>query len=168
MNSNAATALMVIKLLQPNLPVSEKNIKLGLKTTFLPGRFQMIDNGQTILDVAHNPAAGEFLAKKLAKHKCKGKIRAIVGMLKDKDIVGTLRPMLHQIDEWYLTDLQVSRGEKAEDLAHALRDLGQKSCYTFTSVVDAYFKAVANCVRNDTIVIFGSFYTVAEILKRRL
>jgi dihydrofolate synthase/folylpolyglutamate synthase len=164
---NSETALMVIKLLQQKLPVSEEIINMGLKTAFLPGRFQIIDNGQTILDVAHNPAAGDFLAKQLAKHQCKRRTHAVVSMLKDKDIIGTLRPMLHLIDKWYLADLHVSSGARAEDLGHALKDLGRKSWYSFTSVLDAYVKAVANCAQNDKIVIFGSFYTVAEILKRR-
>ena len=159
----------IIKLLQQDLPVSDDILDLGLKISFLPGRFQIIDNGKTILYVAHNPAAGEFLAKKLTANQYKGRILAVVGMLKDKDIIGTLKPMISVIDEWYVSDLSLScpRGAPANNLITALQDLGQKIYFSFSSVIAAYNKAIANSKENDKIVIFGSFYTVAEILKRR-
>ena len=132
----------------------------------------MLDDNRIILDVAHNPAAACFLAKQLAQCKFTGKIHAILGMLKDKDIAGTIKPMLDLIDTWYLADLHVPRGASAEDLSNVLKKFPAcagndgEQLQTFTSVSDAYVKAVANCTQNDKIIVFGSFYTVAEILTR--
>ncbi len=162
---NAATALMAIKLLQ--LPIDIATIKAGLKAVFIPGRFQRFTKPTTtILDVAHNPESAEYLAQKLATEPCSGKTLAVVGMLHDKDIASTLKPLISQIDVWYLADLTGSRAAKAEGLGEILAKLGQKSCYTHKSVIKAYEQAVKDCTVDDRIVVFGSFYTVSDVLKK--
>jgi dihydrofolate synthase/folylpolyglutamate synthase len=167
--NNRLTVSMVIKLLESRLPVSDDIIREGLARAFVPGRFQCFNDPSTIiLDVAHNPAAADFLAGQLAKKYCVGKTLAVVGMLKDKDIAGTLQPMLNLVDEWYVADLCVERGAKGKILWQYLQEFGQKACYTYKSVTEAYLKAVANCGKKDRIIIFGSFYTVGEVLKRRI
>lgn len=163
---SAATSLMVVSLLQSSLLITKKAIVKGLKTVFLPGRFQCLtDERNIILDVAHNPEAAAFLAMKIASIPYEGRTLAVLGMLKDKDILSTLRPMLHLIDTWYFGDLNVPRGAKAEHLKKYLRDLSKQQCYTYKSISEAYNQAVANCTKKDRILVFGSFYTVAEILK---
>jgi dihydrofolate synthase/folylpolyglutamate synthase len=163
---SAATSLMVIILLQPWLSITKKAIISGLKNVFLPGRFQCLSNERSIiLDVAHNPEAAAFLAIQIASIPCEGHTLAVVGMLKDKDILGTLQPMTHLINAWYFGDLNVPRGAKAEHLEKYLRDLSKQQCYTYKSISEAYNQAVANCTKKDRILVFGSFYTVAEVLK---
>ncbi len=162
---NAATALMVIHLLQ--LPIDVKAIKTGLKAAFIPGRFQHFAKPvTTILDVAHNPESAEYLARKLEAEPCTGRTLAVVGMLQDKDIVSTLKPLISQIDAWYLADLTGSRAAKAQSLQEILAKLEQKSCYTYESVLSAYEHAVKDCAPEDRIIVFGSFYTVGDVLKK--
>ncbi|KPJ68177.1 MAG: hypothetical protein AMJ43_01890 [Coxiella sp. DG_40] len=161
----AATSIMVISLLQIYLPVIKDAVFCGLTKAFLPGRCQHFScEREIILDVAHNPEASAFLANELASRPCEGYTLAVFGMLKDKDILGTLQPLLHLVNVWYLGDLSIPRGSTAGHLMNYLRDLGQKRCYTFKSVVQAYNQAVANCTKKDRILVFGSFYTVADIL----
>ncbi len=163
---SAAAALMALSLFNPEIIANQSAVVQGLTHAFLPGRYECFARPKpTIVDVAHNPAAAAFLATKLSEQKLSGSILAVVGMLQDKDIAGTLAPLLPLVSKWYLADLSVSRGAKAKILAQALEDLGQKSCYTFISVKAAYAQAVAECGQNDKIVMFGSFYTVSEIYK---
>lgn len=162
---NAATALMVIRLLQ--LPIDIVAIKQGLKTAFIAGRFQRFAKPvSTILDVAHNPESAEYLAQRLEAEPCLGRTLAVVGMLQDKDIASTLKPLISQIDVWYLADLTGSRAAKAQNLQEILAKLEQKSCYTHESVLGAYEHAVKECAAEDRIIVFGSFYTVSDVLKK--
>jgi dihydrofolate synthase/folylpolyglutamate synthase len=162
---NAATALMVVQLLQPHLAVDLTAIKTGIQSAFLPARFQRIDN--CIFDVAHNPHAAEWLANKLHQNPVSGRTFAVVGMLADKDIPGTLRSLLPAITEWYVGDLTGPRAAKGEVLKNALEEMGVTRCFNHPSVIHAYQAAQCVAGEQDRIVIFGSFYTIIEILKSR-
>jgi len=80
------------------LQVSEACIRENLPEIVLPGRFQTVsESPRVILDVAHNPHAAAFLASQLATLARRGKVRAVVGMLHDKDIAGTLAELRPQV-----------------------------------------------------------------------
>lgn len=165
---DASTVLMTILLLSPSFKITEKAIKIGLINARLLGRFQTISkNPHVIVDVAHNPESATFLAEQLANKSIKGKTLAVVGILKDKDIKNTLQPLLKQVDEWFVGGLyqDTARGSKAEDLLKYLEILEIKSCYNCESVLKAYQCAIAQCSPEDRIIVFGSFYSAANILK---
>lgn len=165
---DAATSLMAVSLLPTSFNITENAIKTGLTNARLLGRFQTINkNPQVIVDVAHNPESAIFLAEQLAGKPIKGKTLAVVGILKDKDIKNTLQPMLKQVDEWFVGSLHqdTTRGSEAEGLLKHLEILGVKLCYNCESVFKAYQCATAQCSPEDRIIIFGSFYSVANILK---
>lgn len=159
---NAATALMALELLEAKLPVDEAFLRKGLSQACLPGRFQLI--GRTVFDVAHNPAAAELLAQQLLANPAPGgKQIAVIGMLADKDIKQTLKPLAKLIDQWYIGSLHVPRGAKASVLAKALASEGISTYYCFDTVEDAYSQALANADKQDRIIVFGSFHTVAAV-----
>ena len=159
--ANAATALMVIKLAK--LMLSDEHIYSGIQQAKLAGRMQRVSQFPLILlDVAHNPHSATYLAKqlKIIKQESKIKIKAVVGMLKDKDIAATLSPMKDIVDEWYLASLQ---GERAADW-HTLATFLPDQRRGFDSPVAAYKAAYEELVdQNQAIVVFGSFHTVGEI-----
>jgi dihydrofolate synthase / folylpolyglutamate synthase len=161
---NAATAVMATVLLRYWLDISVECIHRGLEKAHIPGRFHVIDTFKCILDVAHNPSAAIYLSKLLASYAYTGKVHAVVGMLADKDIYHTLQPLTEYIDHWYLGDLKVARGGTSELLHRNLRDLGVEKCYNHSSVTAAFLMALATKEVDDLILVFGSFYTVAEIL----
>ncbi len=161
--TNAATALAAVAKLQLQLPTSLQAIKVGLSHAFLPGRYQQLDQPVlTILDVAHNPAAANYLAQRLRgyHHRTFG----VVGMLADKDIPGTLAELIALVDAWFVGSLLGPRGAPADKIIAALEALGAEKCYNHTSVVAAYKDAVSKAKPEDRIVVFGSFHTVAEVL----
>nr|WP_219999660.1 bifunctional tetrahydrofolate synthase/dihydrofolate synthase [Gilliamella apicola] len=163
--ANACTAIAALG--YSSLPITENQIKEGLEKASLIGRFQTIQTSpMVIVDVAHNPHAASYLAKQIEflkkKQSHNGKVRFVIGMLKDKDIKSTLS--LLNADQWYCASLYGERGCNAEVLAQYLQNDRQKNITTFETVYDAYQKAMQDAKEDDIIVVCGSFYTVSAVL----
>ena len=174
--NNAACAVYAVLHLNEKLPVPAANIHKALRAVNLTGRFQQIQtNPQVIVDVAHNPHAAKSLAHNLQATVCAGKTLAVLGMLADKDIDGVISAVSDEIDAWYLADIHSVRGAKAQDLQlyfikHAeknrLKQATQNPIKLFSSVATALASACKDAAKNDRIIVFGSFYTVADAIKR--
>ncbi|MDY0011665.1 MAG: bifunctional tetrahydrofolate synthase/dihydrofolate synthase [Rhodocyclaceae bacterium] len=163
---NAAAVFTALDLLKERIPVAMQDIRQGLMLVDLPGRFQVLP-GQpaVVLDVAHNPQAAGVLAENLGGMGYYPETWAVVGMLGDKDVAGTLALMRTRVDHWYLASLPGPRGLSAEALAEGLAQAGGGSdVRTFASPAEA-FRAVREAVgESDRIAVFGSFLTVADVL----
>ncbi|UVK78840.1 MAG: bifunctional folylpolyglutamate synthetase/dihydrofolate synthetase [Sodalis sp. Ffu] len=156
---NAATALAVVRRLP--FDVSEMAIYHGLKVAAMPGRFQIVgQQPMVILDVAHNSHAARYLARSLTELYLPGKVRAVVGMLVDKDIPATLAGLHGLVTVWYCASLDAQRAASAEQLAAYLGNDAQK----FTDVISAWNQAMADARPEDCVLVFGSFHTVAPIV----
>ena len=164
---NASAVLSVLDVLMARLPVSAQAIGTGLLEVELPGRFQVMPgHPRIILDVAHNPQAVAGLAANLDGMEGAGRTIAVVGMLADKDIAGALAALRGKIDLWLLAGLDVPRGASVETLAGivAEAELGG-NIERFASPLEAFAQAVKLAGDNDRILVFGSFYTVAAVLR---
>lgn len=165
---NAATALMVIKLLQSKLDIPPQAIIQGINTAVLTGRYQKISlpgKGELILDVAHNPEAAELLAQKLKQEKIEGKLVAVMSMFQDKDITTTLKHLIPLIEHWYIGKLHHTRAASADFLTNCLRDKGVSQITLMPTISAAMQQAIAESTEIDKILTFGSFHTVAEVLE---
>lgn len=167
---NAAGVLMVLENLADKLPVNQQQIKAGLLSASLLGRFQCITADVSlplhILDVAHNTDSMASLAELLNEHHSSGKTVAVVGMLEDKTHAEALSKVLPCISRWYLSDLDVARGMKAQDLANVLTNLDNDADFAcFASVDEAIKAADHDAAPSDRVIIFGSFYTVEFALR---
>lgn len=159
---NAVTVLAALESL--GLPLAESAIREGLANARLAGRMQRLqDEPLVIVDVAHNPHSAAYLASQLRQIPGTGKRRAVVGMLKDKDMAGSLAELDGLIDQWFLASLTGPRAATAEQLVVALGD-GQGPAATFDGVSVAYRAALAASSPDDMVIVFGSFYTVADVL----
>ncbi|MFS2224750.1 bifunctional tetrahydrofolate synthase/dihydrofolate synthase [Pantoea sp. B65] len=157
---NAATALAALR--ASSLPVDETLIRNWLDKAMLPGRFQTVaTEPRVILDVAHNPHAAGYLAGRLAELPRQGKVHAVVGMLHDKDIAGTLACLMPQVDNWYCAPLDGPRGASAEQLMVHLPPEAQG----FASVADAWRAALQQAQKQDIVLVCGSFHTVAQVME---
>lgn len=157
---NASTALQALQLL--NLPITAEEYQQGLAKAELTGRFQTLTyQGRTILlDVAHNPHAAKHLSDQLA-NQSRQSIHAVVGMLSDKDVKGTLEPLSDRISHWYIGTLNEPRGLTSS----MLKDLAPNlTMQPFDSVTMAFETALKESNESDLIVVMGSFFTVAEVL----
>lgn len=166
---NAATALQAIEIISATLPIEKKAIITALQQVFLPGRFQIFSGPiQRIYDVAHNPAAAELLVRQLQKVPCRGRTIAVIAMLSDKDYLGTVTPLVQIIDSWHVAGLAVPRGDTPQRLAQTLNSLGVGSLTSYPNVELGCKGAFAYAQEGDRIIVFGSFYTVAQALKLEL
>ncbi|OCG20128.1 bifunctional tetrahydrofolate synthase/dihydrofolate synthase [Gilliamella sp. App2-1] len=163
---NAATAIAALS--YSSLEITQDEITKGLSKSNLAGRFQIIRRSPlVIVDVAHNSHAAAYLKQQLEKLKAEylnvGKVRFVVGMLKDKDIKSTLSIL--KGDKWYCASLYGERGCSAEVLKqHLLNDNAEIDVSTFDSVSNAYNKAIQDAKDDDIIVVCGSFQTVSAVL----
>ncbi|MGC8159809.1 glutamate ligase domain-containing protein, partial [Salmonella enterica] len=84
-------ALAALEALREVLPVGAQEVRTGLATVELPGRFQVLP-GQplVILDVAHNPHAAATLAQNLDNMGFHPYTYAVFGSMLDKDIEGVI------------------------------------------------------------------------------
>ena len=164
---NAAAVIMVVQCLTEILPVSESALRTGLSEVTLNGRFQVLSGRvERILDVAHNVQAARSLAATLRSRRCAGRTLGVFGMLNGKDIRGVISEMRDVVDAWYVTSLSVPRGLGSQELARAFADISLKEpVHRRDDVAAAHADALRNATPKDRVVIFGSFYTVGEILR---
>lgn len=143
------------------LEVSENAIRDGIASAILPGRFQIVsESPRVIFDVAHNPHAAEYLTGRMKALPKNGRVLAVIGMLHDKDIAGTLAWLKSVVDDWYCAPLEGPRGATAEQL---LEHLGNGK--SFDSVAQAWDAAMADAKAEDTVLVCGSFHTVAHVME---
>ncbi len=163
---NAMTALAVIERLQNKLPCSLIAIQAGIAKAFTHGRLERFSSPfNCILDVAHNPEAANYLAKKLQQQSPEKKRLAVFGMMQDKDIENTLKPLIPLINHWFPVTLETPRSAPAETLAKILKDLGAKQITICKNPLDGWKKAGQIYQENHEMVVFGSFYAVAPLLQ---
>ena len=161
---NAAVALTALDMLAERLPVSLGEVKKGLALVSLPGRLQALPGRPSIvLDVAHNPQAARSLASGLGDMPYAPRSLGVFAILADKDVDGVIAAMRDRIDAWYVSAAQAERAASAALVADALRKAGLGDrVRTFATVGAALEAARRDAGPDDRIVVFGSFYTVAE------
>ena len=162
----AVQALMVLR-----LTFNENDITRAWNQLNLSGRFsQLAYRGCTIIfDVAHNPAATQFLYHRL-QQTYSLPCRAVLACMKDKNIRAILAPLMDGVEKWYLAEIpDLPRSAKANDLSDELVQLKKQSeldISQYASVAEAIDTAVVeNNTANMPIVVFGSFYTVGAAIE---
>ncbi|GAC13479.1 bifunctional tetrahydrofolate synthase/dihydrofolate synthase [Aliiglaciecola lipolytica] len=159
---NASTAFQVLSLLG-YLPQSQADIALLLQKASLSGRFELISQApDVIVDVAHNPQATELLATRI-KRMNYNRLHLVVAMLEDKDIAGSLLPLESLQANWYVASLNVPRGAQSKALKTVLTP--SQKVVEFDHVTDALQAAKKKAEQTDLIVVFGSFFTVCEVME---
>jgi dihydrofolate synthase/folylpolyglutamate synthase len=168
---NASAALAALDELKDRFPVGMGEIRRGLTEVDLPARFQVLPGRPTvILDVAHNPQAVASLSVNLANMGFYRNTFAVFGMLKDKDIAGAARILMPHVNSWFIASISSERrGATAFDVARELLRAGvpQTAMSGFANPGEAYDQACNLAAENDKIIVFGSFHTVAGVLRRR-
>ena len=163
---NASAALMALVSLKDRVRLSEAAIRGGISEGELEGRFQVFSGPPVIVfDVAHNPQAASVLAENLKNMGAFEKTFAVIGMLADKDIGGVLTALSGRVDVWLPALLDVPRGVDAGTLADFLEAQGVYAGECFASPEEAFTQAMRLAGENDRIIVFGSFFTVASVMR---
>jgi dihydrofolate synthase/folylpolyglutamate synthase len=172
---NATAVLAALEVLKLTLPVGAQEVRTGLVTVELPGRFQVLPGRPSvILDVAHNPHAASALNQNLGNMGFHPYTYAVFGSMQDKDIDGVLAAMSEHVDHWCLAGLPSPRAATASELAAKVQimlegkpDSSEHTVSIFDDPAQAFANAMSRAGENDRIVVFGSFLTVAGVMKAR-
>ena len=165
---NATLALQAYLLM--GLPWDAAQVRQALLATRITGRLdRRLLNWQgkpveLMLDVGHNPHAAEYLARRLAARPLKGRRLAVFGLLADKDLDGVVAPLQGLVDDWAVAPLDTPRSRPAAELATALTNLGA-AVKSYASVDAALEGQCAQATADDQILLFGSFFCVAQALE---
>jgi len=174
---NVATALAVIEELNWN--INFVFCQTLVEKTTLSGRLQKmtpdVSNPNKVpflLDVAHNPQAAEYLAKHLhvlgftgTNDANTGKLHAIFGAFKDKDITGVLSPLIPLLTSLHCITLPGERAADKDELVATAKSLSKDLNINSGESIAAIYKAVLKTAHSDDLVlVFGSFYTVDALL----
>ena len=165
--ANASAALAALDSLRDRLPVDNGAIRRGLVEVELPARFQVLPGRpMLVLDVAHNPHAAMRLAENLGRLDPRGRVVAVFAMLKDKDIEGVVAAVARQVREWFIAPLPGPRGADLDRVKAALRSASITAPVSgWNDVAGALLRARESAGPDDKILVFGSFYTVASVLR---
>ena len=161
---SAAAALAALHALP--LPIDAQAIRSGLQNATLPGRFQRVQRGaiEIVLDVAHNPQAAGWLAQRLAEIPA-ARTYAVFAMMADKDIDTVIELSRASFAAWFIGDLPDNpRALPAVALETRLRQHHIGALTRMPTLVAAFAAAVQQAEAGERVVVFGSFFTVAEIL----
>ena len=160
--------LAIQALLCAGFDLEDSAVVDAFKNLSLAGRQQQLDfNGiKVIVDVAHNPAAAVALAENLSP--ISGRYIAVASVLADKDWPGIVAPLADIFDDWHMAEISdTERATKGQTLIEVLYNAGLSG--TLHESVDgglekAFLCALAQAGPDDTLVVFGSFYTVSRVL----
>ena len=159
---NASVAIKAIEKLNYLFPITNNMIVEGIKEAQIAARFQKIIIGDktVILDVAHNPAAVETLVNTLLESPIE--TVAIFSALADKNIDDMIKLSSNSIKQWFLVPLSSERSIQLDALNDKFADSQTTTvCTNMNSAINETL-GLKNIKR---IVIFGSFYTIADASK---
>ena len=165
---NAALAVQGYAL--SGLPWQPESIARALKATRVTGRLDRRSftwHGKTLsllLDVGHNPHAAQYLVQRLAQRPVAGKRLAVFGLLADKDLDGVVAQFTVPVEHWAVAPLDTPRTRPAAEVGAVLRRQGA-SVSEHGSVMAALEAQCERATAADEILLFGSFYCVAEALE---
>lgn len=182
---SASAAIIAVSLLERNLAVSKASIYKAMSAVFVTGRLQLSrsskDGVSILYDVSHNPQSARLLAQTLktrfrkahAYDACSSsdkdaqlpfKIHAVFSALKDKDIFNLIVPLKDCIDRWYPAQLDNIRAASADYLLAECKNAQIVADICYNSPLIAFNEALKQAEYGDLIVVFGSFFTVAQVM----
>ena len=162
---NVCAGLQALLLI--NRDFSDEQLARALAGLAPKGRreLQILAGKEYLFDVAHNVASLNKLLEYIDITPCKGRSIAIFSAMVDKDFRAMLEACSGRFDAWFTANQpQVSRALDAQVVAQCLREQGEKKVSVSKNLRQAFRRAQGLMAEGDRLVIFGSFYTVAEVL----
>jgi dihydrofolate synthase/folylpolyglutamate synthase len=146
--------------------ISEEAIRRGLRSVKWEGRLEIVEERPTIvLDGAHNPAAAAVLADSLTemmRKKPRGRLIVVLGMMRDKNHRGFIRPLRHLVGDVVLTQADLPRSATVSELRAALEDW-LPSLHAAPLPADALTVAKQLAGPDDVICVTGSLMLVGDV-----
>jgi len=162
---NAAVALATVQTLQPQIPVNDEAIRVGLTTVRWAGRMQLVERApgrRVLLDGAHNSAGATSLRATLEELFPDMRPAFILGIMADKDwdlMCEILAPLAGRI---FCVPVGSERSADPEELCKACRRTNPtvelRVCASLTEALRA-------AETEAFTVVAGSLYLIGEVLE---
>jgi len=163
---NAAVSLMTIEILRQFYAyyIDEDAIYSGMKNTFWPGRFELLNSDPTIIiDGAHNPDGAKNLKETIRLYDYK-RLIVVTGILSDKAIDDFFKELLPIADQLILTKPDFHRAADPSNLVDIIHNIdNNKQVMVIEDWKEAVDGAIAIAARDDLILYTGSLYLISDI-----
>lgn len=166
----AAASLIALNEILPDCLNDHNNVKSALSETEIYGRFQYLSKSpDIILDVAHNEDAARSLSENIKRLRYNN-IQVVLGILADKDVYSIVEPFSNLVDRWHIGTINSERGMNADEIKYRVNSIykNKLSIETYASVTSAFNQAKLNQKRDSLLLVYGSFYTVSEVLRSHI
>lgn len=151
---NAVTAAYTVWLLNHNgFNIREEHIMTGLENARWPGRLELLEDGQVLLDGAHNVQAVRSLAQALEDFFPGRSCVILTAVMADKDVQGIAHELGKISERVVCTCADVKRGLPAEEYARLFPAAKQNA-----DPRSAFEIAKEMCSDDDLLVVCGSLY----------
>lgn len=157
-------AILAIEVAQ-RLGVASQAIRYGLRTAYLPGRFEVIHKKPVvIIDGAHNPQkmlAFTHALKQMIplQHQ---RVVALCAIKQTKDSYHTLKPLLPLLDEMILTTF--AQSHSMAELERVIRRLNRSiKIHKIANATKAYQQLRRQLGKDDVGIVTGSLYLIGKL-----
>lgn len=159
---NTSLAIATSRMIRDNR-ITAQTLRKGIRNTIWPGRLETVHhNPEIILDGAHNPEAAERLACHIKKYYPDKTVCLIIGMMKDKDMSGTLSHLSSVSSKIITTESKSPRAAKAKELAALFSIEFHFDAVPISDLPQAIEFAMGAAEKDELICITGSLYIVGE------
>lgn len=165
---NCSVALRMLDVLkQRGLPIDDQRAMAGLDNVRLPGRMQMLcEDPRILIDGAHNAASIDALMRAIGQNITYDSMVVIFACHRDKDISGMIRRIQLGADKIIFTTSGSPRSAEPSELAAQYMEVSGKMAQVAPNLEESMHIALGAVTREDLICITGSFYLVAEAMRK--
>lgn len=161
---NGLVAKAVLRVLSRSFHFSDHHLAYGLAQR-PPCRMECVrrENPTVVLDVAHNPDGFARLFGNLKLHYPGRRVRAVVGLSGDKDLVGCVKLLADESAFVHFIPSHSERGAAPDKLLQHLEAIEQgkgEACTTVEQGVERALQEAAS--REELVVVCGSFYLMGK------
>ncbi len=164
LNATLATSLVSGIFMNSREHFKGSVFKKGLQNTCWPARFEIVSRDPLIiLDGAHNAASARVLKETLKHNFPDKKVILVLGISRDKDILGITRELFPLAQKLILTSADNPRAVRPADILSAGKEFltDQKAEITRT-VLEALKIVRSNPGRDSLVLVAGSLFLVGE------
>ncbi|MFQ5590577.1 MAG: bifunctional folylpolyglutamate synthase/dihydrofolate synthase [Phycisphaerae bacterium] len=165
---NCTVALRMLDSLKSRgFTIDDQAALAGLASVKLRGRMQLIcERPRILVDGAHNAASVHALVRAIGQNISYDSMVMIFACHRDKDISGMIRQIQLGADKMIFTSTGSPRSADPDELAAHYTETSGKTAQVAPSLEGAMRIALGAVTREDLICITGSFYIVAEAIRR--
>jgi dihydrofolate synthase/folylpolyglutamate synthase len=162
---NMAVAIKTIEILfELGFKIEAENIRHGLESAFMPGRFELVHNNpDIIIDCAHNYDGLKAFTKTIKNIKKDKRLLLFIGMLDDKKPETIPVELIKLSDKIYTLTPDNPRGIPSDKLSKIISKKYKVESITSLDSYDEAAKLALSQNNNYISAFVGSFYMVGNI-----